>query len=318
MLHKLWLTFHDPALEKRYREEFNRWGVVPDKMMLLFTVALRIAILWRLWVSNVRTRDFVATLIVSLPVALEFFTRRHLERNKPVLLKDWRTTLVAASRCYMSMFFGRCIPFWLGFAARLDSAPDLIQKYPPWIWHLAASGIPLRFALTFGLPLTFADHFPLMVVMAVATVLMTKEHYCKFFIAPSMAPTGRKILELSNYIADFAWDSDMYPETNVSDPGICPCVRLLVFTNLFWGVCLASYLWWNVEFRMRVRFLRNVVGNNADVRGIVKVMSLYPWVIATFTIPVFSILWRGTGAVFTILDNIGLVKERVWQELATI
>lgn len=98
MLHKLWLTFHDPALEKQFRSEFNRWGAFTDNCVLIFTVVLRVTILAKLWFARVDTHDFLATMVVSIPVAVEFFGRRYLEKHSPHLLKEWRPTLVSASR----------------------------------------------------------------------------------------------------------------------------------------------------------------------------------------------------------------------------
>lgn len=98
MLHKLWLTFHDHELEKRFQSEFNRWGAFTDKGVLIFTVFLRIAILAKLWLARVDQRDFFATLVVSIPVAIEFVGRKYMEKHHPHLLKEWRPTLVASSR----------------------------------------------------------------------------------------------------------------------------------------------------------------------------------------------------------------------------
>lgn len=217
------------------------------------------------------------------------------------------------SRFYMSMFFGRCIPFWLGVAVRHENVSAILERYPPWLMQFAASGIPLRFALTFGMPLTFAHHFPLMIGMATTTTIFTQGHYCKFLTAPSIVNSSRNIFQMSDYLSEFAWDEEgSEPKSAEDSVGASPCIRLLTFTNLYWGVCMASYLWWNVEYRLRITFLRNTVGNNAQVRGVVKMMSLYPWVMATFSIPVFSILWRGSKTVFNILDNAGVIKEAPW------
>lgn len=211
------------------------------------------------------------------------------------------------------MFFGRCIPFWVGYAVRRHDAIATLERYPAWLLQFVSSGIPLRFALTFGMPLRFAEHFPLMITMATVTTVFTRSHYCKFLSSPAMASSSRSIFEMSDYLAEFAWDQEGSDNSSADkDLGSCPCARLLAFTNIYWGVCIASYLWWNVEYRLRISFLRNTIGNTSQVRGVVKMMSLYPWVIATFSIPVFSILWRGSKAVFNILENVGIIKEAPW------
>ncbi|GMH42715.1 hypothetical protein BSKO_10634 [Bryopsis sp. KO-2023] len=318
MLHRFWLTFHEESLEKRFQVEFDDWGVIVDKLILIFTVFLRIAILTKLWLAEVDTQAFYATLVVSIPVLLEFLGRKYFEKHSPELLKDWRTTLVCASRYYMSVFFGRCIPYWLDVAARHPTAT--LGPWYPALFHFASSGIPLRFALAFGLPLKFSHHLPLQLFTAISTTILTKKHYCGFIAAPKMEKATAAIFTGCDFVSEFAWDAEDATEASQLSGdrdyiGPCSCVRLLVFTNLFWGVCIASYLWWNVEFRMRINFLRkHGLDNNAELTGLVKVMSLFPWIIATFALPVFAILWRGTGSIANTIGAFGIVEEASWFE----
>lgn len=279
-----WLTFRSPALEAQY--ERYRFQATFRKMDIYGTavaVAMRASCVLRFGRASWTTHAHFAW------VALDLVCRAWMPVDR---LWMYRTRLAVCSRVayILEILFGSryLVTMFLGYdasASPVFMAMSLLTVLGVFTITLSALGQPVK----------FMHHFPLQVLMSSLILLFLSTVSCQQISThvaarPMIEWFALKLDYLARAIvnavcildrkATLAWNMQL------------PCLQLALFSQLFFGTGILSYMVWIMERRSRVEFiaaLPQVERQRLTVHRLPTVISLMHFFL--FFV-MFAVSWR--------------------------